>query len=303
MYRSAAGFCALFLLAAGRSAAQPTVSASGTAEVKRSAEALRVQVELLAKGKDLREALTKLRERRESARKQLTDLGAAKDAIDIGEPVVGGEKSAQQQQMEQMMGRLHQSRPAAKPKQALPVIVTAALKADLPLKAADPESLLLAATALQDKIKAADLGGLKDAEKPSAQEAEVLEEMGVAEAQAGEPKRGEPTFQFVARIPAADRDKAAAEAFQRARKEAARLANAAGAGLGGLARLNGGPPGPDPDGINYEQMRQYMAYGGGQQSFGRPLDDGSYEAVSDRPGRVTMRLVLTVEFQLSQSGK
>jgi len=50
-------------------------------------------------------------------------------------------------------------------------------------------------------------------------------------------------------------------------------------------------------------MRQYMAYGGGQQSFGRPLDDGSYEAVSDRPGRVTMRLVLTVEFQLSQSGK
>jgi hypothetical protein len=281
------------------------VSANGTFEARRPADALRVQVDLLAKGKTLPEALARLKDRREAARKQLASLGAAAEAVEIGEPVTGGEKGGQQQ-MERMMARMQvrDGRTAPKPKQAVPVIVTAALKVDLPLQGTDPEAMLLAATALQEKVRAADLGGLKEVEKPSPQEAELLEEMGVTgEANPGEPKRGEPVFLFVARFPAADRDRATAEAFQRAKKEAGRLAKAAGADLGGLVRLNSGPPGVDPDNYNYEQMRQYTYWGAGQPSVGRPLDDGGFEAVSDRPGRVALRVVLTVEFHLGQVGK
>jgi hypothetical protein len=305
MHRMGIGIWVLALLAtAGRADLPGTVSATGSAEVKRPAEILRVQVELLAKGKDLREALAKLKDRRESARKQLAALGATAEAIEIGEPTAGGDMSDRQQQMERMMGRLREGRAAAKPKTAVPVVVSATLKADLPLKAADPDALLIAAAALQEKIKAADLGGLKDAEKPSPQEAEVLEEMGVAgEGNPSQPKRGEPAFLFVAHIPAADRDRATADAFGRAKTEAARLAKAAGAGLGGLVRLNGGPPGIEPDNINYEQMRQYMAWNGGQQTVGHPLDDGAYEAVSDRPGRVGLRVAVTAEFHLNPSSK
>jgi len=247
----------------------------------------------------LPEALARLKDRRESARKQLAALGAAADAVEIGEPVPGGDKSDRQQQMTQMMARLREGRPAAvKPKQSLPVIVTASLKADLPLKAADAEALLVAATALQEKVRAADLGGLKDVDKPSPQEEEVLEELGVHEGMnPGEPRRGEPAFLFVARIPAADRDRATAEAFQRAKKEAAQLAKAAGADLGGLARLQSGPAGMDPENY-FEQMRAYANWNGVQPPVGRPLDDGAYEAVGDRPGRVMLRVSVTADFHL-----
>jgi hypothetical protein len=305
MYRIGIGACAVaFLFTADRATAQGTVSATGSAELKRPAEALRVQVELLAKGKDLREALARLRDRRESARKQLAALGADLAAIEIGEATTGGDKGERQQQMEQMMARLQArgGQTAPKPKQAVPVIVTAALKVDLPLKATDPEALLVAATALQEKIRAADLGGLKDAEKPSPQEEELLEEMGLrGGGNPGEPKRGEPVFQFVVRIPAAERDRASAEAFQRAKREASRLAKAAGADLGGLARIGGGPIGMDAD-VDFDQMRRYAAYGN-QPAAGRPLDDGAYEAVGDRPGRVALRVSLIVEFHLAPPGK
>ena len=305
MYRTRICACAVALFfAADRASAQGTVSASGSAEVKRPAEMLRVQVELLAKGKDPKEAMARLKERREAARAQLAALGAPADAIEIDEATLGGDKGERQQQMEQMMARL-QARggpTASKPKQAVPVIVTAALKVDLPLKAADSDALLTAATALQDRIRAADLGGLKDAEKPSPQEEELLEEMGVrGGVNPGEPKRGEPMFLFVCRIPAAERDRATAEAFQRAKREAGRLAKAAGADLGSLARIGGGPPGIDPE-VDYDQMRRYVAYGN-QPAIGRPLDDGGYEAVGDRPGRVTLRVALTVEFHLAPPGK
>ena len=46
--------------------AQPqegTVTGVGSAEIKRPAEVLRVQVELVVKGKDLKEAIAKLKER------------------------------------------------------------------------------------------------------------------------------------------------------------------------------------------------------------------------------------------------
>jgi len=59
----------------------------------------------LAKGKTLPEALARLKDRRDAARKQLASLGSTADAIEIGEPVTGGEKGGQQQ-MERIMARM-----------------------------------------------------------------------------------------------------------------------------------------------------------------------------------------------------
>src|SRR5256885_8146488 len=90
----------LLLLASGRvlgQAPQPaTVAAQGTVELQRQPEVLRVQVEVLAKGKDLAEALTKLRERRQAAQKQLTAMGVANTNVEFGEPRLSSEKTQQQ---------------------------------------------------------------------------------------------------------------------------------------------------------------------------------------------------------------
>ena len=47
-----------------------------------------------------------------------------------------------------------------------------------------------------------------------------------------------------------------------------------------------------------EQMRAYANWNGVQPPVGRPLDDGAYEAVGDRPGRVMLRVSVTADFHL-----
>ena len=85
------------------------------------------------------------------------------------------------------------------------------------------DELLLAATELQDKIRAADLGQAKSA---SLEEQEAMEESGSYDGNA--PVRpGEPVFLFVARVPEDVRAKALADALGKARAGAERLAKAA----------------------------------------------------------------------------
>src|SRR5262249_39977119 len=81
--------CVLCLLLHVRGSAQEppagTVTGQGSADVKRLPEILRIQVEVLAKGKDLKEALARLKERREAAQARLLALGAPKTAVVFGE--------------------------------------------------------------------------------------------------------------------------------------------------------------------------------------------------------------------------
>src|SRR5438874_919830 len=80
-----------------------TVSAHGSADVKRSPEVLRVQVDILAKGKTIKEALVKLSERRQAAQKNLEAIGFPANAIEFGEPKVVLEKSDRTMRMQQRM--------------------------------------------------------------------------------------------------------------------------------------------------------------------------------------------------------
>ena len=282
------------LLLSDRSLAEGTVTGSGTTEIKRLPDTLRMQVELIAKGKDLKEALAKLKERRETARTALAGLGVVKDTIEIGDAAVSSEKSDRQIQMERMMRRA--GRPGkSKPKTPPPVVVAALLKVDLPLKAADPEELLVRSQEFQDKVKAADLGGMKDLEKLTPQEEELAEEMGVGEDGDG-PRRGEPTFLFVGKVSDEERARALAAAFQKAKKDAARLASAAGAALGELRHLSDSQQSvsdndPDDGPRRYYEVERL-------RRLGLSGDEQPAEAISTQPTRVTLRVTVTAQFAL-----
>jgi uncharacterized protein YggE len=62
----------------------PSVSGSGSAEVKQLADLVRVQVQVRAEGKDLREALVKLKEKQKSLRSTLEKLRADSASIKFG---------------------------------------------------------------------------------------------------------------------------------------------------------------------------------------------------------------------------
>ena len=86
-----------------QSPAAGTVSGTGTAEIRRQPETLRVQFEVQARGKTLREALDKLKARREEVRSALVGLGARKEAVVFGDPGLAGEASARNVQIEQLI--------------------------------------------------------------------------------------------------------------------------------------------------------------------------------------------------------
>ncbi len=150
---------------------------------------------------------------------------------------------------------------------------------------------------LQDTIKAADLGGLKDAEEPTPEEAELAEEseeMAMNFGRREGPKPGEPVFVFVAKITSADREKALAEAFRAAKQEVVQLAKAAGLELSTLRSLLGGGGIDVEDSTDYRLLYQ-TSFGAAmrQQMTGR---DHSGEAIRATPGLLKFKVTVNATF-------
>jgi uncharacterized protein YggE len=278
------------------------VTGRGVVELKRQPDILRVQVEILAKGKDLTEALARLKERREAARSSLATLGVSKDAFVFGEPSFGAEKTDQQKRIEAMVARQLRAtgaRTGAKAKQPAPTVLSLWLQFQMPLKASDTEELLLVSHKLQERIRAADLAGLKELEKLAAEDEEAAEEARLAESMGfeTEPKRGEPVFLFVKKVSEEEAARALAEAVQKARQQAGKLARAAGEELGVLLHLetqnvaastNDVFLGPQPF---YDARRAYPT--SGAKNFPAALGQ---EAVGSQPGPVTYRVAVAADF-------
>ncbi len=281
-------------------ASEGTVSGQGSVTIEKPADILRLQAEITAVGKDVKEALTKLKAREASLRKQFAELGTSEGAITMDDPKVGGGATDRAAQMQRMvMARMQQrggaaSKPSEGPKS---VTVSAAVKVEWPLKASSPEELLIAATSLQEKAKAIDLSAKKDTDGMSEEEQEVAEESGAVFPDGGEgPKPGEPVFVFVRRISDEERAKAVADAFAKARTEATHLAKAAGMELGALRTLNSRDLSTiDRDNMGYEAMyMQQMYYGMAQ----RGLTPQPNEAIGMEPGKVTFRITVNAGFAL-----
>ena len=283
----------------------PSVSGSGTAIIERPAETLRVEIDLLAKGKDLKDALGILKQRRKAAEEQLAKLGADAKSVRFGAPQISAPDNDQQRQMQmmirsRMMQRRGGRRPADKAAVKPPVTVTMSLIAQWPLKPAEPEGMLLAAHDLEEKIKEADLAGRKAAEELSPEEAELAEENEEDSEQMfyggqQQAKPGEPRFIYVAKISDEDRAKACAEAFEYAKADAARLTDAAHAKLGDLQNLSGmNESGTDPEAYQEWGNYQYQMI----QRAQRQSTATGTEAVGPHPGTLKYHVTVTASFGL-----
>src|SRR5687768_6507738 len=80
-----------------------TIEAAGMSVVERQPEVMRLQIEVLGKGKDLKAALEALAARREEAEKQLADLGVLEGSVSFGPPKLSAGDNQQQRQMEMMV--------------------------------------------------------------------------------------------------------------------------------------------------------------------------------------------------------
>lgn len=289
-----------------RSTAAPSIAGVGTTTLKRSPTAIRMYVELFAKGKTLKEALDKLKDRREAAIVQLEALKADKDSIEVSAPSLSNIQTAQKKQFEIMVMRRMGTRGKKVPKGLqVPksVTVSAKLTAQWPLDADSPEEFLLAVEALKKKIKDADIAGSKEAEELSAEEKELAEEMEAMMRNSGEENvpLGEPQFVYLARISDDEHNAAMAEAFTKAKEQAAQLARAAGIKLGPLVGLSGQGGGNNTLG---DQM-MYGRMGYGRQQYLRQLIGADTmpgmtakpnEAISSSAGPITFQFGVQASF-------
>lgn len=290
---------------AGASVAQVpqpgVISGSGSITLTRQPEILRLKVDIISRGGSLKEALDGLKQRTEAARTKVVELGAVEDSVEVDAPRLSTRKTDEQQQVEMMlMQRMQRSgRSRARASVATPVTVSAALTAEWKLDAGDAEALLLQVHPLQENIREADLGGAADAQKLSPEQQELLEEMqtdfGYYGGGSNQPKPGEPVFALVSPITEADREKALAEAFSKAKAEAARLAKAAGVELGELKSLSSfSQPGEDEN--SYYGAYDSVLYSAMQLAGGSAQENDELEAVGVEPGPVKYTITVSAAF-------
>ena len=195
----------------------------------------------------------------------------------------------------------------AKPKEAPSIMMASSLKAELALRAADHEELVVEAHTLEEKLKAADLGGLKDLNQASAQDEEAAQEaapqqMMMEAMGATVRKPGEPVFRYVAKISDDDRVKVIADAYHDAERQVHRLAKAAGAAVGPVQKLAEhwlDPEDPEesiepdnPFGIRTYPLAMV------QSGTGAVNPRDAQEAVGTHPDRVVFRVALAASFEL-----
>src|SRR5262249_28580965 len=162
-----------------------------------------------------------------------------------------------------------------------------------------------AAHSLEEAIKLADLGGIKDLKHASPQDEEQEQEEAAEMMNFGNseaPKRGEPVFSYVSKISDDDQMKARAEAFKKGHREASRLAKAAGVGLGPIYHLedNSASTNPWDESMNYidssyssHRSQQLLSIRGDGN-----LERASSDAIGLQPTTVVYRVALSASFEL-----
>ena len=183
------------------------------------------------------------------------------------------------------------------------------LTAEWPLAAKSDDERMLAAQAIEEKINAADLSGSKEAQKLSPEEEELAEEasrMASERYDQSAPQPDQVQFVFVARLSDEDRRKGMADAFVRAKTNAAELAAAAGVKLGPLVALSGHSGGQSGVGENeyggydgsqgpFANFRRFLAEQGGDDADAKPD-----EAMSAEPATIRFTCLVSASFGLGK---
>lgn len=272
---------------------------NGRVVITRQPQALRMQVTLSADGKDIADAVAKMKEQETALGKKLAELGASEKSVEFGATQVGnGARVDPQQQYVQAMLARQRGRGAKPSTQPVSVGVSATVKAEWALKAGSPEELLIASYALQEKIKAA-ATVKKEMKATTPEEQEAMEEAVAMQVNNGGVTAGpgDPSFLYVCKVSEADRAAALAEAFQKAKSEAARLAKAAGTELGALKQLTAAVSAPG--GADNEQQA-YMRMSMRQMGMNSPeiAEPNADEATAPIAGPLELQIVVTATFNL-----
>jgi uncharacterized protein YggE len=285
-------------------AAAGTVTGTGTARLERRPDLLRVQFELTAEGNTMKDALAQLRAKEKTAREKLAKLGAADAAVRVDEPrsAGGGDQDPQAQMNRMLRMRMGQgqNKPATGPAQPA-AKVTARVRAEWKLPAGSADELLVAAQDLTAKIKTADLPAKGEKKALSPEEQEAAEEQAMMAQVGGQAGGGDELAPaFVSRVSEEDRAKLLAEAYGRAKRDAARLAKAAGSDLGPVRQVSAAAGGGDDASNPYSQMvRAQMAMMNGDAQQAPQSDDAdAVEAVGTAPGPVTYQVSVSASFAI-----
>lgn len=285
------------------------VTGTGAIALKRKPEILRVHIELLAKAKTTKDALAKLRDRKQFVKATLESMGAASEAIEFGEPSVAGAADGREQGLDMILRQINPfqapGRAAGKAKEAPFVVVSCPLKVEIPLKASNPEDLVVLAHGLEERIKAADLGDLKNMKMAAPQDEEMQEQAQamMQENQPGQLRRGEPIFIYIEKISEADRARAVREAFKRAQQHASQLAVASGTILGPVSDIQEtSVAGYDPGDQGNPMAYAWLEYANRSTGLSRRGEFGedqpALEATGMQPNKVYYRVSLTATFEL-----
>src|SRR5262245_30622356 len=79
------------------------VRAAGVVVIERPAQRMRMQIDVMAKAKNLKEAVASLKERQSKAARELVELGATKDSIKFSDPKVDVQQNDQQRHIAMMI--------------------------------------------------------------------------------------------------------------------------------------------------------------------------------------------------------
>lgn len=282
------------------------ITGTGTVQLQRAPAALRMYVELSANGQDLEAAFAVLDGRVSAVKKKLEELKADPKAFVVSAPAQSESASDQQERMAQMIRQRLGNRPvpeALKATELVTAVVT--LKAEWPLGADDSMPVVIQASRIRRSVESAELAklGAEKAEEASPEAAEVVEEFELMTSDSDDSvKPGQPVFLYVARVSDEDRRKAMAEAFQKAKTQAAELAQAAGVGMGTLVGLSGGVQGSGVESYSnffvgdYEQgqyIEQLLRRAGATTS----KDPG--ELVAATPDALQMDVMVIAQFAIA----
>lgn len=272
-----------------------SVTGQGISTIEKRPQTLRLHLEVQAQAKSLKEALAALKQRREKAAARFVEWGAVKENIDLGTPkIVPG--ANEQQRMEIMVRARLNNNPSATQKPAVPLKVSATLKAEWKLEGLDPEAVLLKTQEIKEQIESADVAGVKADAGATPEQAEEMEEnqQSTRYFDPSEQKPGEPIFLYVSRIAPEEMSKALTDAFEQARKDAGQLAAAAKVKLGKILTLSQNSS-PDYSQSSYMENTYMMAFRYMQQAqMGQRL--GSEEALGPDPSKVTHRVTVSASF-------
>jgi uncharacterized protein YggE len=239
--------------------AEPGILGSGQESVKMMPDTMVMSLNLLAVDEDFDKALATVQKQMADVKAALGGLAGPPASITSEGPWQGpaGDESGYDSYMRrQMMMEMGRRMPEEEGKEK--TTLSAIVEAEWKLAGADALALLKETSALQASIRAA----LPDLSAPEGEMSEEAEEqmMLMMDAMDELEQPGDPVFTFSAGVTPQKLAEARKAAFQKARDEAASLAQAAGVTLGGMVSISGSSvPESDDEMWRYASMMTGMA--------------------------------------------